>query len=90
MKQIDNPIYHFLYAIRHKETGMYFCSSRSVSKKSETGYVTIKTNLSHNINFYQKRPHESWYEVYKNELGKIEEDGVNDFVVEKYCATRVE
>jgi len=90
MKQIDNPVYHFLYAIRHKETGMYFYNSGSVAKESETGYVTVETNLYRNINFYHKMPLKSWYKVYKNELGETKRNGENDFVVEKYCATRVE
>ena len=90
MKQIDNPIYHFLYAIRHKETGMYFSSSKFVSKKLEAGCVTIKTNLSRNISFYQERPSKIWYGVYNDEFGETKKNGENDFVIEKYCATRVE
>ena len=75
----------YAYAVKHKRTGFYYCSSKY---RSRTHVKSFTTNLRERMTLYTKKPRLSHYYSYSDENGFRVINGSDDFEIETFILVK--
>jgi hypothetical protein len=86
----EKPTNKYAYAIKHKRTGLYYCSTRVRNKYINNRRISTTINIREKMTLYMTKPNLKHYTGYSNEEGFRVRSGLDDFEIETFLLIKQE
>ena len=86
----EKPTNKYAYAIKHKRTGLYYCSTRIRKRCIDNRMRSATTNIREKMTLYMTKPNLKHYTGYSNEEGVRVRSGLDDFEIETFLLIKQE